>query len=196
MVRVVGGAGCDGVVASLRLRRRIDLSGRPPRYDTPGSTRNRRRSASRPTNIRNPISSRRVNVTSAVTLRPARTSEVWTTGRCSISPDELFTSRVATTAASATTESLVERCHGWTSKRTHGVPSRSNHSSPNACIDEVRAPVSIFALRWATFQSGSATHSRHPNVVGSGRLAGDTRARYRASLPEIRDGVGVSAVVG
>ena len=105
------------------------------------------RSASRPMSMRKPISSRRVRVTSAVTVRPARRIEVCTIGRCSTSPDELRMSRVATTAVWATTASAVERCHGWISKRTHGLPSRSNHSSPNACNDEVRAPVSILALR-------------------------------------------------
>ena len=97
--------------------------------------------------MRKPISSRRVSVTSAVTVRPASTIGVRTTGRCSTSPDELRMSRVATTAVSATTASAVERCHGWTSKRTHGLPSRSNHSRPNAWSDEVRAPVSTLALR-------------------------------------------------
>ena len=140
---------------------------------------NRLRRASRPTSIRNPISSRRVSVTSAMTACPASTTEVCTTGRCSTSPEELLTSRVATTAASAMTESAVERCHGWTSKRTQGLPSRSNHSSPNACSDDVRAPVSTLAFMWATSQTGSDTHSRHPSVIGSGRLAGDTGARYR-----------------
>ncbi len=70
------GAGLVGGAAPSRLRRRIDLSGRPPRYDTLGSTTNRLRSASRPTSIRKPISSLRVSVTSAVTVCPASTSVV------------------------------------------------------------------------------------------------------------------------
>ncbi len=64
-----------------RFLSRTAFGGRPPRYDTLGSTRNRPRRASRPISMRNPISSRRVRVISASTSWPAMDKGTRTTGR-------------------------------------------------------------------------------------------------------------------
>ena len=89
-----------------------------------------------------------------------------TTMRSSVWPDELRIVRRSCTGHSTTTASSSLSCHGRTPKRTPSRPSGSAISSrSNACSDDVRAPVSSFALIHGTPAPGRLTHSRHPAMV-------------------------------
>lgn len=85
-------------------------------------------------------------------------------------PEEDRTTRIPMSSASTRIVVFESRWMGCTSKRTIAVPSRSNARTLNAWSEEVRAPVSIFALMAGMPSSGSETHSLQPTVVRSGRL--------------------------
>lgn len=130
---------------------------------------NRRRTAARPSSIRNPISSRFVSVISTGQQASPRASRVWITGRSWTSPFDERIRRHPMRGAETSTAPDAVRCSGWTSNRATGPTSSSVTASWNAWSVEVRAPVSTFALIAATPNSGSAIHSGHP-IAGRGRL--------------------------
>ena len=85
------------------------------------------------------------------------------TRRCSVCPLDDVTSRRSMTAAShATSTRSACRSNGWTRNRTHGSPPRVSTLIPWAWSDDVRAPVSTFALTTGSPSSGNASHSRQP----------------------------------
>ena len=55
---------------------------------------------------------------------------------------------------------------GWTAKRTLGLAAGPKGSMSKACSAEVRAPVSILALRAGRPRSGNASHSSQPRRKG------------------------------
>src|SRR6187549_1836212 len=81
--------------------------------------------------------------------------------RSSVWPDELRTRRRSKIGHSTRTGSPSVACHGCTQKLTVSPCS----SMSKACSEDVRAPVSIFALTQSTPMPGRATHSRHPARV-------------------------------
>ena len=125
------------------------------------------RSASRPTSIRNPISSRRLSVTSAGD-RAADEREVHRARRGAprCGPRSCAPRGGRRTGRSHRRPRPRRcACQGWTEKRTQGSPSRSNSSRSKAWMAEVRAPVSSLALIHGTPTSGRRTHSRQPARV-------------------------------
>jgi len=135
-----------------------------------GSTRKRFRTHALPSNIGNCIMRREVRVISDVQHRPIVQIRVLTTGRSSVSPEELRIVRNPTNGASAVKNF---RPFGWPNvmrKRAYSLPSRSMTRILVAYKEEVPAPVSTLTEIFSMPRSGSEIHSFQPKT-GRGFLA-------------------------